>query len=61
MINCRNKYEAEVSARHWYNEQKDSFLDAMDYIRIASTRTLIDKFMSVHKPIAHYLCTGKEK
>jgi len=60
MINCRNKHDAMSSSGIWWSQQKKSEKNALDDIGLIDSRPLIEKFMEIHKPIAHYLCSGKE-
>lgn len=60
MINSNSTEQAKKSTWKWLKEQKQSMKDELFNIDIPDTGSLIDKFMEIHKPIAHYLCTGNK-
>jgi hypothetical protein len=51
---------AQRAANTWLYGLEKNEIRQLNNIGITKARPFMDKFMAVHRPIAHYLCTGKE-
>lgn len=60
MINGKSAYHVRSSVINFLQDKKNKKFYDLVFDMDIDIADLIDKFMEVHEPIAHYLCSGKE-